>query len=128
MHPWARLHIDYAGPVDGRMFLIVIDAHSKWIDVFCTPTATSKAMIEELRMLFSRFGLPETIVSDNGTFVSMEFEAFLKSNGIRHHTSAPYHSVSNAGSIRDHLAKVLMSYRLTPHGTTEISPVELLLG
>ena len=28
MHPWARLHIDYAGPVDGRMFLIVIDAHS----------------------------------------------------------------------------------------------------
>ena len=73
MHPWARLHIDYAGPVDGRMFLIVTDAHSKWIDAFCTPTATSKAMIEELRMVFSRFGLPETIVSDNGTFVSMEF-------------------------------------------------------
>ena len=85
-------------------------------------------MIEELRMLFRRFGLTETIVSDNGTFVSMKFEAFLKSNGIRHHTSAPCYSASNAGSIRDHLAKELMSYRLTPHGTTEISPVELLLG
>ena len=27
--PWARLHLDYAGPVDGKMFLILIDAHSK---------------------------------------------------------------------------------------------------
>ena len=129
------------------MFLIVIDTHSKWIEAFCTPTATSKAVIEELRTLFSRFGLPETIVSDNGTcFVSIEFEAFLKSNGIRHHTSAPYHPASNglteraiqivkkglkkvtAGSIRDCLAKVLMSYRLTPQGTTGISPAELLLS
>ena len=145
--PWARLHIDYASPVDGKMFLIVIDAHSKWIEAFCTPTSTSKAVIEELRTLFSRFGLPETIVSDNGTcFVSIEFEAFLKSNGIRHHTSAPYHPASNglaeravqivkkglkkvtAGSIRDRLAKVLMSYRLTPQGTMGISPSEMLLG
>ena len=145
--PWARMYIDYAGPVDGKMFLIVIDAHSKWIEAFCTPTSTSKAVIEELRTLFSRFGLPETIVSDNGTcFVSIEFEAFLKSNGIRHYTSAPYHPASNgladsavkivkkglkkvtAGSIRDRLAKVLMSYRLTPQGSTGISPAEMLLG
>ena len=129
------------------MFLIVIDTHSKWIEAFCTPTATSKAVIEELRTLFSRFGLPETIVLDNGTcFVSIEFEAFLKSNGICHHTSAPYQPASNglaeravqivkkglkkvtAGSIRDCLAKVLMSYRLTPQGTTGISPAELLLS
>ena len=28
--PWARLHIDYAGPVEGQMLQGVIDAHSKW--------------------------------------------------------------------------------------------------
>ena len=27
--PWTRIHIDYAGPMEGRMFLIVTDAHSK---------------------------------------------------------------------------------------------------
>ena len=27
--PWSRLHIDYAGPMAGKMFLVVIDAHSK---------------------------------------------------------------------------------------------------
>lgn len=26
--PWARLHLDYAGPINGKMFLILIDAHS----------------------------------------------------------------------------------------------------
>ena len=65
--------LDYAGPVHGKMYLVLIDAHSKWIEAFCTPSATSSAVIEELRPLFAQFGLPETIVTDNGTcFVSVE--------------------------------------------------------
>ena len=32
-HPWDRLHLDYAGPFMGKMFLVIIDAHSKWMDV-----------------------------------------------------------------------------------------------
>ncbi len=31
------------------MYLILIDAHSKWIEAFCTPNATSQTVIEELR-------------------------------------------------------------------------------
>ena len=145
--PWARLHLDYAGPVQGKMILVLIDAHSKWIEAVCTPSATSSAVIEELRTLFAQFGIPETIVSDNGScFVSAEFEAFLENNGIKHITSAPYHPASNGlaeravqivkrglrkitqGSIRSRLAKTLFSYRLTPQTTTGISPGELLLG
>lgn len=145
--PWARIHLDYAGPVQGKMFLILIDAHSKWIEAFCTPTSTSEAVIRELRPVFARFGLPETVVTDNGTcFVSAEFETFLLKNGIKHYTSAPYHPASNGlaeravqivkkglkkvsqGTITERLAKVLMSYRLTPQTTTGVSPAELLLG
>ena len=145
--PWARLHLDYASPVQGKMILVLIDTNSKWIEAVCTPSATSSAVIEELRTLFAQFGIPETIVSDNGScFVSAEFEAFLENNGIKHITSAPYHPVSNGlaeravqivkrglkkitqGSIRSRLAKTLFSYRLTPQTTTGISPGELLLG
>ena len=129
------------------MYLILIDAHSKWIEAFNTPTATSAAVINELRTTFARFGIPETVVTDNGTcFVSSEFEQFLDKNGIRHITSAPYHPASNGlaeravqiikkglkkqaeGSVAHRLAKVLLSYRITPQGTTGVSPAELLLG
>ena len=29
---WARLHIDHAGPFMGHIFLILVDAYSKWTD------------------------------------------------------------------------------------------------
>ena len=52
--------------------------------------------MEELRTLFTQFGIPETIVTDNGTcFVSAEFETFLEKNGIKHITFALYHPASN---------------------------------
>eukprot|EP00731_Ephydatia_muelleri_P012378 Em0006g1272a len=52
--PWARLHIDYAGPVEGQMLLVVIDAHSKWIEVEVGKDATAEATIQRLRTIFSR--------------------------------------------------------------------------
>ncbi len=65
--PWARLHLDYAGPIEGKMILVLVDAqHSKWIEAIHTKTATSTAVIDELRTLFAQFGLPEVIVTDNG--------------------------------------------------------------
>ena len=86
--PWARLHLDYAGPFEGHMILILIDAHSKWIEAFRTPNATSSAVIAELRTTFARFGLPETIVTDNGTcFVSEEFKSFSATNGLAERVS-----------------------------------------
>ena len=90
--PWTRVHIDYAGPVEGKMLLVVIDAHSKWVDVAAVTSAASSITIEKLRGVFATHGIPDVIVSDNGTvFTSDEFETFLRLNGIRHVRSAPYH-------------------------------------
>ena len=74
------------------MFLIIIDVHCKRIEAVNTRTATSATVIEELEVLFAQFGLPDTIVSDNGSyFVSTEFKDFLKKYGIKQITYAPYH-------------------------------------
>lgn len=34
--PWTRIHVDFAGPLDGTYYLVVIDAHSKWPEVIPT--------------------------------------------------------------------------------------------
>ncbi|MDA8003069.1 MAG: DDE-type integrase/transposase/recombinase, partial [Alphaproteobacteria bacterium] len=139
--PWTRLHIDYAGPFLGKMFLVVVDAHSKWLEVEMVPTTSSRHTIEKLRSMFAMHGLPELLVSDNASvFTSAEFKEFLKRNGIRHATSAPYHPSSNglaeryvqtfkvamkkcsAEDIQQQLSRFLFHYRTTPHTVTGVSP------
>ena len=72
--PWQRSHIDFAGPILQQMFLIVIDSFSKWPEVSVMKSNTATKTIDELRCLFSRWGIPEQIVSDNGPqFKSDEF-------------------------------------------------------
>ena len=56
-----------------------------------------------LAFLFSFFGLPEHIVTDNGSqFTSEEFKTFLSKNDILHTTTAPGHPATN-GLARDML-------------------------
>ena len=76
--PWQRIHVDYAGPFLDRMFLVVVDAYSKWSEVFIVKNATSTKTVEVLRTLFARTGLPERLVSDNGQFTSEEFQSLVR--------------------------------------------------
>ena len=93
---WERVHTDYAGPFLGTMFLIIVDAYSKWLEVHPTRVTTSKGTIEKLRATFATHDIPTTLVSDNGSnFCSEEFEDFLTKNGIHHRKTAPYHPSSN---------------------------------
>ena len=67
----------------------------------------SAVVMQEFRTTFERFGLPETVDTDDGTcFVSSEFEEFLQKNGIRHITSTPYHPASN-GLVERGLCRLL---------------------
>ena len=145
-HPWERIHIDYTGPFMGKMFLLVIDAHSRWMEVETVNTASIQNTIEHLRSMFSRFGLPQVMVTDNGTcFTSHEFKEFARLDHIRHLTIAPYHPSSNGlaeravqtiklgmkkqtnGTIQTKLSRFLFHYRLAPNATTGIPPAELML-
>ncbi|KAL5516430.1 hypothetical protein EMCRGX_G001758 [Ephydatia muelleri] len=60
------------------------------------PNTTFQKTIEILRQVFSAYGLPEQLVSDNGPqFISREFAEFMAKNGIKHIRSAPYHPATN---------------------------------
>ncbi|KAL3079404.1 hypothetical protein niasHT_033632 [Heterodera trifolii] len=70
MKSLARQHMYWPGidqQIEEVMYLIIVDAHSKWLEVFEMRSTGSAATIEQLRSLCARFGLPETLVTDNGT-------------------------------------------------------------
>ena len=42
----------------GKTFLVVVDAHSKWLEVEMFPSASSSNTIAKLRTMFATHGLP----------------------------------------------------------------------
>ena len=146
---WQHIHVDFASPFLGKMFLLIVDAHSKWPEVYEMPSTTSSATVRVLRYLFAAYGLPLHLVLDNGPqCTSEEVTAFLKSNGVKHTRSAPYHPASNRLverfvqtfkqamkscpsprlPLQHYLANFLFGYCSTPHSTTGRSPSALFLG
>ena len=147
--PWQRIHVDFAGPVEGKMFLLVVDAHSKWPEIIEMNSTTSTQTITEIRRLFAAHGLPTQLVSDNCPQVtSEEFATFCKKNGVKHICCSPYHPASKGlakrlvqtfkkamkasrgdeRSLSHRLSSFLLQYRCTPHTTTNTPPCELFVG
>ena len=58
--PWSRIHMDYAGPLNGYYYLVIIDSYSKWPEVFKYKHPTAINMIRALNEVFSRLGVPNT--------------------------------------------------------------------
>lgn len=149
--PWSRIHVDYAGPIHGQYLLIIIDSYSKWVEVFLTKTITSNFTICKLREVFSRFGLVDTIVSDNGRqFTSDEFRIFTENNQVKHIFTAPGHPSTNGQAenfvktvkkciysnlkestpeiMEVFLHRFLLDYRSSRHCTTGDSPAKLMFN
>lgn len=149
---WSRLHIDFFGPFKNRWCLVVVDSSSKWVEcIDMAKNTTSKAVIQVLREIFARYGLPRCIVSDNGTsLVSKEFEDFLSSNKIEHKTTPVGNPSTNGQAenmvktiktalkrnlqkIAEHefnnaLNRFLLDYRNTIHSSTGVSPAFLMFN
>ena len=145
---WERVHIDF-GEWNKTVFLVLVDAFSKWPEVRLVSSATSQKTIEVLSDIFATHGFPSILVSDNGPqFTSTEFSDFLQENGITHYKSPPYHPASNGlaenmvknikqllkkespdsrAKVKDTITIFLRTYRNIPHTTTNKTPAELIL-
>lgn len=76
---------EFCWPVEGSSFLVLVDAYSKWTEIFEMNMITASATIKKLWKMFATFPLRQSIVSDIRTqFISLFFKDFCVSNGIEH--------------------------------------------
>ena len=92
-----RIHADYCGPFIGKYYALVIqDAFSRFPEVFLTTSASSQFTKEALQKFFSREGIAQVLVTDNGShFAAKDLQQWLKSIGCHSLFIAPRHPQSN---------------------------------
>ena len=146
---WERLHIDWLHlPAYGDI-LIIVDAGTGWIEAFLCPDRSTKSVIKSLRTVFTRFGIPYYVVSDNAKeFVASDLSIWLNAQGCSKIETPTYNPQSNGlaeravktvkkalkffnplmrCSLETYLQKILFSHHnsATSRGKT---PAELLFG
>lgn len=151
-HFFERIHLDF-GQLGSAKMLIIVDTYSRWIDIKLMTQTTCTKLIEVLSNIFSYFGLPHTIVADNGPpFNSKEFKGFCANRKIEYKNSPPYHPQSNGWAecavrtvkvslkkmmtdtktksltLQQKIDKFLFKYRNTPVTTTKTSPNDLIFS
>ena len=103
-------------------------------------STTSDAVINKMKDIFVRWGVPDEILNDNRPqFSSEQFRKFSQDYDFKHFSISPYYPQANSeGKSGVHIAKkilrqrdpflALMSYRATPHTATGVSACQLMMG
>ncbi|KAK7109817.1 hypothetical protein V1264_013798 [Littorina saxatilis] len=124
----------------GQSYLVLIDYYSRYLEIAHLPRETSEVVIGRMKNIFAHHGIPDVVVTDNGSqFTSTEFQSFAAAWKFTHSTSSPYFPQSNGEAERavQEAKKILaqedpflalLSHRATPTTPTGTSPAELALG
>ena len=140
---WSKVGADLF-TFDGRDYLVSVDYYSGFWEVDYLADITSATVVSKLKGQFSRYGIPDLLISDNAKqFVSAEFEKFSKGWKFSHCTSSPLYPQSNGkAEAAVKAAKNLMrkakqanadpylamlAYRNTPTKGMDTSPVQRLM-
>ena len=93
--PWAKVGMDIFH-LDNRNYLITVDYFSNYWEIDYLPDLKSETVIHKAKAHFARHGIPDCVVSDNGTqFSSEQFQKFSRKWGFEHITSSPGYAQSN---------------------------------
>ena len=139
-YPWQVIGTDLF-EINRAHYLITVDYFSRYPEVTKLTSTSSASVINALKAVFSRHGLPEVVRSDNGPqYSSGEFARFASSYEFKHVTSSPLYPQSN-GQVERTVQTVksllkqspdpfiaLLSYRSTPMPWCGLSPAELSMG
>ena len=141
--PWEKICADLF-VLDGKNYLVMTDYFSNYPEVSALPSTNAASVINVMKSVFARHGIPNEVFSDNGPqFASAEFERFAKNWDFVHTTSSPMFPQSNGRAEKsvqtvknimkkskdageDHYIG-LLAYRTTPLECGK-SPAELLMG
>ena len=125
-HPWQTIATDLFD-YKQKTYILLVDLYSRYIEIALLDRTTSKDIIEHIKSIFARHGIPTFVHSDNGPqYSSKEFSTFAADYGFKHYTSSPGHASGNGAAeravrtIKDLLKGgddpyiTLMNYRATP--------------
>ncbi|XP_033725286.1 uncharacterized protein K02A2.6-like [Pecten maximus] len=94
-HPWGKVGVDLF-TLQKTDYLVSVDYYSDFWEIDTLSDTTAATVIACLKRHFSRHGIPDIVMSDNGPqFSSAEFAEFAREWEFSHTTSSPYHSQSN---------------------------------
>lgn len=139
---WSKVGTDVFH-CNGKSYLLVVDYFSKFLEVERLNNLTSDLVINTLKNIFSRQGVPDIVMSDNGPeFSSKYFKEFSCDWKFEHKTSSPRYPKSNGQveraiqTVKSMLKKTsyvgsdfrlaLIEFLNTPISDTLPSPAELL--
>ena len=127
--------------LNDRNYLPFAAYYSKYPVIYLLGSSSSRKTIAQLTStLFSLFGIPNTVISDNGPqFVRQPFKDLLKWYGVTHISSSPLHPKSHGliertiCSIKALICKTpedtdraMLAFRTAPLGPQLPSPAEIL--
>ena len=147
--PWENLSVDFYGPIypTNQYLIVIIDDYSRFPIVIDTFSLKSENIEFKLELVFSEFGIPKVLRSDNGPpFSSSSFKQFCKTLGVSHRLITPLWPRANGigeafmknlskviqtaiidkVSWKKRLIEFLRNYRGTPHSSTGVAPSALL--
>lgn len=153
--PWQMIYTDLLGPyprstLGNTHLLIVLDQFSKFVLIHPLRKANSTSIIRFLHSsVFNLFGVPETLLSDNGVqYTSRKFKDFLDKYRVNHVRTAIYSPQANAServnrsilsAIRVRIGtdqrnwdreinEISAALRNTVHASTKFTPFFLVFG
>ncbi|UYV67220.1 hypothetical protein LAZ67_4004427, partial [Cordylochernes scorpioides] len=138
--PWQKIGMDLF-KFENKWYLVVIDYYSRFPEMIQLDRLTANVVVRSCKSIFARHGVPETVVSENGTQfgAAREFANFARQYGFTHVTSSPRFPQGNGmAEAGVKIAKLilkknqdpslgLLEYRSTPLENS-YSPAELLMG
>ena len=95
LYPWTKLATDIFH-FEGASHLLVVDNTSGFPGVHKFTSMTGQHITNQCKLIFSKYGWPETLISDDGPCYTAEvFTNLMREYNVNHITSSPHYPQSN---------------------------------